>query len=125
MQVPLRYARGMNRSMIIGASLLACATPALAQGQIGTIERGSYVCELPGDVTGTPGIEQPQDNFIIASASRYISGKGNGSYLRRGDEVHFTSGARKGESFKLMGNTFLRRIENGQPGRLRCIRRGS
>jgi len=44
--------------------------------------------------------------------------------LRRGDVLQLTSGPRQGESYAVIGGGFLRRIEDGQPGRLRCVRGG-
>ncbi len=105
-------------------SLSALPALALAQGPIGTVERGEYMCELPGDAAGEVGIEQPAENFRIASASRYITEEGSGTYLRRGDTLTMTSGPRNGTSYAVISRTFLRKIENGEPGRLRCIRRG-
>lgn len=106
----------------VALAALAMPSPAFAQGQIGTIERGQYVCELPGDAGRQVGVEQTELNFRIASASRYITAEGSGTYLRRGDIVIMTSGPRQGESYAVMTSNFLRKIENGQPGRLRCLR---
>lgn len=113
----------MKRALCI---LLATtiATPAMAQGQIGTIERGSYVCELPGDAAGAVGIAQPDESFSIDSASRYSSPQGGGTYLRQGDRVTMTSGPRNGDSYRIVGRGYLRKLENGQPGRLRCVLQG-
>ncbi len=114
----------MNRiALILLPAATALAAPALAQGQIGTIERGQYICELPGDAGGDVGIEQPHENFRIASASRYIADEGSGTYLRRGDVVTMTSGPRNGTQYAVISSGFLRKIENGEPGRLRCLRR--
>ena len=105
------------------APVLLIAAPAAAQGDIGTITRGVYLCELPGDARGSPGIAQPDEGFTITSASRYSSPQGTGTYLRRGGTVAFTSGPRNGESYAIVGRDFLRRIDaNGQPGRMRCLR---
>lgn len=103
---------------------VALAAPAHAQGAIGTIARGTFACELPGDAAGQAGIAQPDRNFTIESASRYSSPQGSGSYLRRGDTLTLTSGPRQGESYAVVSESFLRRIEGGQPGRLRCVRQG-
>ena len=118
------------RILITGAAMLMAApvfmpvlSPAHAQSEIGTIERGRYVCELPGDVRGEAGIEQPEEGFTIDSASRYSSPQGGGTYLRRGERVRMTSGPRNGASYQIVGRDFLRKIDtNGEPGRLRCIR---
>lgn len=100
------------------------AVPALGQdqGAIGTVERGSFVCELPGDAAGLAGIPQPERGFRIKSASRYASPQGSGIYLRRGDTLIFTSGPRQGERYQVISPTFLRLIVDGQAGPLRCVR---
>ncbi len=100
------------------------AVPALAQGGIGTVERGDYVCELPGDAAGSAGVVQPAQALTIQSASRYSAPQGSGTYLRRGDTLQLTSGPRQGESYAVISAGFLRRIEDGKPGRLRCVRAG-
>lgn len=112
----------MKRLLVFTLAIAALSSP--AQGEdIGTIERGNYVCELPGDATGPAGIAQPQADFVIDSASRYSSAQGTGTYLRRGDLVTFTSGPRNGEAYRIIGHNFLRKLEaDGTPGRLRCIR---
>lgn len=114
----------MNRIALLFALLAAgAASPAMAQGQIGTIERGRYVCELPGTAGSEVGIEQPAESFRIASASRYVAPEGSGTYLRRGDVVTMTSGPRNGNQYAVISSGFLRKMENGEPGRLRCVRR--
>mgnify|MGYP003430760013 FL=1 len=112
----------MQTSALILATVLSAGV-AKAQGDIGTIARGTYVCELPGDAGGAAGIAQPAAGFSIDSAGRYASAQGTGTYLRRGDRVSFTSGPRNGETYQVMSRDFLRKLEaDGQPGRLRCIR---
>ena len=96
----------------------------MAQDRIGTIERGRYVCELPGNAAGAAGVPQPEQSFTIESASRYASPQGDGTYLRRDNRLTMTSGPRNGDSYEIVGTRFLRKIENGEPGRLRCIRQG-
>lgn len=108
----------------IAFASLAIAAPAFAQGQIGTLERGTYICELPGDAAGAVGVEQPQESFVILSASRYSSNDGDGTYLRRGNRLLMTSGPRNGDVYEIIGRGFLRKIINGQISRLRCIRQG-
>ena len=99
------------------------AAPALAQGAIGTVERGTYDCELPGATGSSAGVAQPDQSLTIESASRYSAPQGAGTYLRRGDTLVLTSGPRQGESYAVVSANFLRRIEDGKPGRLRCVRR--
>jgi hypothetical protein len=98
------------------------SVPVHAQGAIGTVQRGKYVCELPGDASGSAGIAQPNLNFTIKSASRYSTAEGRGAYLRRGDILTFTSGPRQGESFVIISPNFVRLLEDGKAGKLRCVR---
>jgi hypothetical protein len=113
----------MKRLSTFALIAAIAASPAFAQGPIGTLERGAYACELPGDATGKAGIPKPDADFTIIGASRYSSAQGRGTYLRRGDVVTFTSGPRSGEAYAVISSAFLRRMENGQPGELRCIRK--
>ena len=124
MQAALRYAcrmKGLFTSILLAGAL---AAPAFAQGAIGTVPRGTFACELPGDASGQAGVAQPARNLTIESASRYSSPQGGGSYLRRGDTLTLTSGPRQGESYAILSDDFLRLIEDGKAGRLRCVRRG-
>ena len=115
----------LHLAILLGAlAVPVFASPAFAQGAIGTVERGAYMCELPGDAGGPAGVEQPALAFSIESASRYSSPQGAGTYLRRGDTLMLTSGPRQGESYAVVSGAFLRRIEDGKPGRLRCVRAG-
>ena len=102
----------------------AIAAPAFAQGAIGVVPRGVYNCELPGDAAIGAGVPQDERRLTIRSASRYASPQGSGTYLRRGDTMTLTSGPRQGERYEVVSDNFLRLIENGQPGRLRCVRTG-
>lgn len=115
------YQQVMKRAALPLLALFA-ATPLLAQGPIGTVERGQYICELPGDAAGAAGIEQPEENFRIEGASRYSAREGSGTYLRRGDVLTMTTGPRNGDAYAVISSTFLRKMENGEPGRLRCVR---
>lgn len=112
------------KRLLVSILFAGFAVPALAQGAIGTVERGVYICELPGDAGGRAGIVQPERELTIQSASRYSSPQGSGTYLRRGDILVLTSGPRQGESYSVVGNGFLRLNEDGKPGRLRCVRAG-
>lgn len=112
------------RSSALSLALATISAPAIAQGAIGTVERGTYACELPGDAAGRAGVAQPERGFTIQSASRYTSAQGRGTYLRRGDTLTLTSGPRQGESYSVISPNFLRLIEDGKPGRLRCVRQG-
>ena len=110
-------ARVMNKvSSILPVLAVIVAAPVSAQGQLTTVERGHYVCELPGDAAGAVGIPQPEESFTIESASRYVSPQGDG--------LTMTSGPRNGDTYEVVGRGFLRKIENGAPSRLRCVRQG-
>src|SRR5690606_18098784 len=79
---PIAQAMKGHSILAIAAAVAAIVTPAAsawAQAPIATIERGSYVCELPGDASGRAGREQPAENFSILSASRYSSAQGSGT----------------------------------------------
>ena len=113
----------MRKTLTLITALVAA--PALAQGPIDTAQRGTYRCELPGTAAGAAGVAQPQDDFRIASASRYQSDRGNGTYLRQRDTIRFTGGPRAGEAYRMESESFFRRLDaHGRPGRLRCVRSG-
>lgn len=108
--------------MTLAMVAAACSpTAAVAQGPVSTLPRGSYLCELPGDAAGKVGIAQADAGFRIDSSSRYTSPQGTGTYLRRGATLIMTSGPRQGDSYAIQSEGFLRLIENGRPGRLRCV----
>jgi hypothetical protein len=114
----------MKQTLLAMLMTAGFAAPALAQGAIGTVERGTFACELPGNAAGQAGIAQPSRSFTIENAARYSSPQGSGTYLRRGNTLTFTSGPRQGETYQLLSERFVRLVENGQPGRLRCVRQG-
>jgi hypothetical protein len=115
----------MNRSLIALALIAAFPAAAAAQGPIGTVPRGSYVCEMPGDAAGQAGIPQPDRSFKVKTSSRYATPRGGGLYLRRGDRLDMTTGPLKGETYLVIHPGFLReRLPDGKPGRLRCVLRG-
>jgi len=111
---------GLSLIAVLAAVAVASTS---SQGPIGTLERGTFACELPGNAAGRAGIAQPDARFSIIGASRYSSPQGDGTYLRRGDVVTLTSGPRSGERYAVISPRFLRRVENGRPGPLRCVLR--
>jgi hypothetical protein len=112
----------MIRSLPFTALLAVAASTSFAQGHVDTVDRGPYVCELPGDAAGAVGQRRPDRDFTIETFSRYRSPQGNGTYLRRGDRLDMTSGPRKGEAYLVVHAGFLRLLQpNGTPSRLRCI----
>jgi hypothetical protein len=115
----------MIRSLPFVAVLAAVASVAFAKGPLETVDRGPYVCELPGDAAGEAGIAQPDHSFKIESSSRYGSPQGEGTYLRVGNRLEMTSGPRKGETYLVVHMGYLRFLQpDGKPSRLRCIVQG-
>jgi len=112
----------MIRFRPLAALIVAIATIGAAHGPIDTIDRGRYVCELPGDAGGQASRPQPDRNFTIESSSRYSSPQGHGTYLRRGDRIDMTSGPRKGEAYRIVRTGFLKLLQaDGKLSRLRCV----
>lgn len=107
------------------ASALAVAAPSLAQGRLGLLAQGEYVCALPGDATGAAWNEQPARNFAITGASSYRARNGGGTYLLEGNRVTFTRGPMKGMRLMRLGSGLLQVVEkDGGLGRMRCHRAG-
>ena len=103
---------------------VSIAAPAVAVpgGELGTLEIGRYICELPGDATGPAGRHVPDADFTVISASSYRANGRIGSYLLTGDFLVMTSGPHKGKRFHRMNGGFLRNVEDdGSDGRMRCI----
>ena len=116
-----------GRSLIL--AVLACAAPALApahaQGDLGTLPTGRYLCELPGDATGLAS--RPLDGhwFDIVNASRYVTDGGDGTYLLIDRSVVFTRGPMRGARFDWNGMRALKRTDlSGELARMRCVRTG-
>ncbi len=120
--------RAMKRVLVLLVTLAACA-PAqsikpVPGGEIGVLQQGFYVCELPGDATGPAGIRQEGQDFSVHNGSRYSTPKGRGTYLLTGDQVVMTSGPKKGQQFRQLSNNFLREVDaSGKETDLRCVRR--
>jgi len=104
------------------ALALAESAGAVPGGEIGTLEKGRYACELPGDAAGPAGLHVPEADFTVISASSYRARGRIGSYLLTGELVVMTSGPHRGQRFHLVSRGFLRAVEpDGSDGRLRCI----
>jgi hypothetical protein len=101
----------------------AVAVPSVTGvGQLGTLDRGLYRCEAPGDAGGPAGIPREEEDFQVISSSRYIVPGGRGVYLRKGDLVTMTSGPRKGTQYQLKTERYLLKV--GSEEGLRCYWRG-
>jgi hypothetical protein len=116
------------KAAIVPLAALLCAAPAIAVtgGKLGTLERGNWTCELPGDAAVGRGVPVPEANFVITPSSTYRTEQGAGKYLRTGDTVIMTSGPRKGERYNVQNERMLRKLaEDGSDGGLRCVRLGA
>jgi hypothetical protein len=108
--------------------LLLAAAPALGApgGAIGTMQRGHYVCELPGDAAAAAGQRVPDSDFSITNASSYQSAGLAGTYLLTDDVLTMTSGPMQGQRYRKKSGNFLRLIApDGSDSALRCVRQVS
>ncbi|WP_234028139.1 elongation factor P [Qipengyuania aquimaris] len=111
----------------IATASLCTLVPATgqAQGRLGLLEQGEYVCALPGSATGPAWQEMEAHNFAITGASSYRTDKGVGTYLLEGKRVTFTRGPMKGHRMMLLSSGLLQELGgDGKLGRLRCHRSG-
>ncbi len=101
----------------------ALPTQASEIGTVTVMKQGYYWCETPGNALGKAGIHHPEQDFSIRHASIYASGEDTGTYLLTGDVIRFTSGPRKGDSFRRVSENFLRkRGVDGKDSDMRCVR---
>ena len=98
---------------------------AQAQGPLGTLPLGRYLCELPGNAAGLASVPVEGAWFDIVNASSYVAAEGQGTYLLQGDAVVFTRGPMRGAQFERTGVRTLRRTDLAGPlARMRCVRTG-
>lgn len=110
---------------LLAAAAGLVATPAASQGRLALLDRGEYVCALPGDATGAAWVEQEGRDFAITGGSSYRTARGTGTYLLEGKQVTFTRGPMRGAKFMRLGSGMLQEIgRDGKLGRLRCHRAG-
>lgn len=114
----------------IGLSAASAEASGSAQrpsgGPLQTLPHGTYQCALPGDAGSVAYQVVEAENFRISTASRYQNAQGSGTYILRGDALTFTSGPKRGEQFRQIGNVQLRKLSNdGAETNLRCTRLGS
>jgi hypothetical protein len=115
-------------SRLVTALLLLVAAPAIGApgGAIGTMQRGHYVCELPGDANGPAGLRVPDSDFTITNASSYQSMGLSGTYLLTDNVLTMTSGPMQGQRYRKKSGNFLRLIApDGSDSALRCVRQVS
>lgn len=101
------------------------AVAASAQGPLAVLDRGEYVCALPGDATAAAWIEQEGRDFAITGGSSYRTARGSGTYLMEGKQIVFTRGPMRGEKYLRLGSGLIQQVGgDGKLGRLRCHRAG-
>jgi hypothetical protein len=114
---------------LVPVLLLAIAgtgSAAHAEGKLGTLPHGRYLCELPGDASGLASRPVDKAWFDITNASTYVAETGKGTYLLSGDEVVFTRGPMRGARFERVSPKRLQRTNlEGEFARMRCVRTGS
>lgn len=111
---------------VIAATSAMAASAGAPGGPLGTLPIGEYVCSLPGDAGGKAWHIVPEKGFTIGNASTYHTDQGSGTYLLAGDQVRFTRGPMKGMRFERTSHGTLRWLdEDGNRGRVRCIRNGA
>ena len=119
--------RSMFRTVSICLVLAAAtiASGAQADGPIGTLPLGRYLCELPGDAAGPASRPIDKAWFDVTNGSSYRAATGKGTYLLRGDEVVFTRGPMRGARFERMSPKALQRTNlEGEFAKMRCVRTG-
>ena len=99
------------------------SAPAPGGGMLGTLQRGTWECALPGDAGGLAFVAVEAEGFRIGNASSYTSPEGRGIYLLRGRELIFTRGPKKDERFQVLGDNTVQKLEaDGSLSRLICTR---
>lgn len=112
-------------ALFLAAAAALSATPARADGRLGTLEPGRYLCELPGDAAGLASIPLDGMWFDIINASSYTASAGSGTYLLTGKALVFTRGPMKGMKFTRMGARTLKVVgSTGERAKMRCVRSG-
>ncbi len=115
----------MRGRLLVIAVAAALGTPAAAQGDLGTLPTGRYLCELPGDAAGPASRPVAGQWFDVVNASRYVTDGGDGTYLLTGKSVVFTRGPMRGAHFEWNGARALKRLDlTGDLAKLRCVRTG-
>jgi hypothetical protein len=119
-RLPLAFALLLATALPLPNTSPARAAPG---GQIGRLQLGEFVCELPGDATGPAGIRQPEQGFSVINATTYTTSTGRGTYLLTGDLLVMTSGPKRGQRFRRLSQNFLHELHaDGREGPLRCVR---
>lgn len=100
--------------------------PAVAQGRLGLLPQGEYICSLPGNAGGAAWQEVPEQSFTVTGSSGYRMESGKGTYLKEGKRVTFTRGPLRNRRMLQVSPGMLQEIDrDGNLGRLRCHRTGA
>lgn len=111
--------------LYLTAAAALSATAARADGRLGTLEAGRYLCELPGDASGLASIPLHDVWFDVVNASSYTASTGGGTYLLTGKTLVFTRGPMKGMKFTRVGARTLKIVDGvGERAKMRCVRSG-
>lgn len=112
----------MKRTILLLAATLAAPALAAPGGALGTMPKGSYACELPGDATAASGVRAPAEDFTVVNGSAYVTATGRGIYLLTGDRLVMTSGPLQGTSYRRQSGGFLRKLAaDGSESDIRCV----
>ncbi len=108
--------------MLLLAGATSPTPPPVPGGVIGTLEGGTYNCELAGDASGPVRVAAKDFDFTVIHGSSYRAGSSRGSYLLAGDVVTMTGGKLKGLKLHRISTGFLRQIvAGGTDGEMRCV----
>ncbi len=121
------YNKGMVARIAFPVALVfaSLSGAAHADGRLGTLEPGRYLCELPGDAAGLASIPIQEAWFDIVNASSYSGAEGRGTYLLTGETVVFTRGPLKGLKFERTAPRTLKAVGlTGEMAKMRCVRSG-
>ncbi|WP_157083185.1 hypothetical protein [Novosphingobium lentum] len=119
----------MSALRLSAAVLLSCglAAPAAAVpgGTLGTLNLGTYFCELPGDAV-TGALARRDETFTVVPDSSYRTADGNrGTYLLLADQLVMTTGSLAGSRYAMQSDNFLHKLDSrGTETPLRCVRFG-
>jgi len=108
------------------AAVLVLSVPGLALavpgGEIGTLPKGNYVCEIPGDASGPYRKRVPEEDFTIITASSYVAEGRRASYLMTGDRVTMTGGVLEGKRYLRVSHGVLKILDNDRNETpVRCV----
>ena len=112
--------RALSIAPALALGLVATPVLAASGGPLGTLMLGRYECERPGP-PAEPAVPEPGWSFAVTTSSRYIAQAGEGTYLLTGDALTMTSGPLDGTKLVRLRGGFLRIVQDGQPGPVRCV----